>query len=129
MFGQQKKWRSAVAARPGSAAATNGWRADCRWSWWRGVSAPRAAKPGQAAAMQVTAADLTIDFILDERARELAGETTRWFDLTRTHKLVERVQKYNPGGAALVKTCHELRPIPTNEILLSTGGIKQNPCY
>jgi hypothetical protein len=29
----------------------------------------------------------------------LAGETTRWFDLTRTHKLVERVQKYNPGAA------------------------------
>jgi hypothetical protein len=89
----------------------------------------RAAKPGQAAAMQVTAADLTLDFILDERSRELAGETMRWFDLTRTHKLVERVQKYNPGGAALVKACHELRPIPTNEILLSTGGMKQNPCY
>ena len=89
----------------------------------------RAAKPGMAAAMQVTAADLNIDFILDERSRELAGETMRWFDLTRTHKLVERVQKYNPGGAALVKACHELRPIPTNEILLSTGGMKQNPCY
>jgi hypothetical protein len=89
----------------------------------------RAARPGQQAAMMVTAADLTIDFILDERSRELAGETTRWFDLTRTHKLVERVQKYNPGGAALVKACHELRPIPTNEILLSTGGMKQNPCY
>ena len=89
----------------------------------------RAAKPGRAAEMQITPADLSIDFILDERARELTGETTRWFDLTRTHKLVERVQKYNPGGAALVKACHEIRPIPTNEILLSTGGIKQNPCY
>ena len=89
----------------------------------------RAAKPGQAAAMQITAADLNLDFILDERARELTGEFTRWFDLTRTHKLVERVTKYNPGGAANVKACHELRPIPTNEILLSTGGMKQNPCY
>ncbi|MEO8621819.1 MAG: RagB/SusD family nutrient uptake outer membrane protein [bacterium] len=89
----------------------------------------RAAKPGRAAEMQITAADLSIDFILDERARELTGETTRFFDLTRTHKLVERVTKYNPGGAPNVKACHELRPIPTNEILLSTGGIKQNPCY
>ena len=89
----------------------------------------RAAKPGRAAEMQITPADLSIDFILDERARELAGETTRWFDLTRTNKLVERVQKYNPGGAPNVKACHQLRPIPTNEILLSTGGIKQNPCY
>jgi hypothetical protein len=92
----------------------------------------RAAKPGRAAEMQITAADLTtggIDFILDERARELTGETMRFFDLTRTHKLVERVVKYNPGGAPNVKACHELRPIPTNEILLSTGAMKQNPCY
>jgi len=89
----------------------------------------RAAKPGRAAEMLITPADLSIDFILDERARELTGETTRWFDLTRTHKLVERVQKYNPGGAPNVKACHELRPIPTNEILLSTGTMKQNPCY
>ena len=89
----------------------------------------RAAKPGQEAAMQVTAADLNLDFILDERARELTGETTRWFDLTRTHKLVERVSKYNPGGGANVKSFHELRPIPNNEILLSTGNMKQNPGY
>ncbi|MDB4889611.1 MAG: RagB/SusD protein [Gemmatimonadetes bacterium] len=89
----------------------------------------RAAKPGRAAEMQITAADLSIDFILDERARELTGETTRFFDLTRTHKLVERVTKYNPGGAPNVKACNELRPIPNTEILLSTGGIKQNPCY
>ena len=49
----------------------------------------------------------SIDLILDERARELTGETTRWFDLTRTGKLVERVQLYNPGGAPNVKasTC------------------------
>ena len=89
----------------------------------------RAAKPGQEAAMQVTEADLNLDFILDERARELTGETIRWFDLTRTHKLVDRVQKYNPGGGANVKPFHELRPIPNNEILLSTGTMKQNPGY
>jgi len=89
----------------------------------------RAAKPGRAAEMQITPADLSIDFILDERARELTGETTRFFDLTRTHKLVERVKKYNPGGAPNVQACHELRPIPTSEILLSTGTMKQNPCY
>ena len=89
----------------------------------------RAAKPGRAAEMQITTADLSIDYILDERARELTGETTRWFDLTRTKKLVERVKKYNPGGAPNVQDCHMLRPIPTNEILLSTGGLKQNPCY
>ena len=89
----------------------------------------RAAKPGQAAAMAVTVGQLNLDFILDERARELTGETTRWFDLTRTKKLVERVKLYNPGGAPNVQEFHNLRPIPTTEILLSTGGIKQNPGY
>jgi hypothetical protein len=89
----------------------------------------RAAKPGQAAAMQVTAAQLDLDFILDERARELTGETTRWFDLTRTDQLVARVKKYNTAGAANVQAFHKLRPIPNTEIQLSTGGIKQNPGY
>jgi starch-binding outer membrane protein, SusD/RagB family len=89
----------------------------------------RAAKPGQAAAMDVTAAALNLDFILDERARELTGETTRWFDLKRTGKLVERVKKYNAEAATNIQEFHNLRPIPNNEILLSTGTMKQNPGY
>ena len=40
--------------------------------------------------------DATIDFLLDERIRELVGEELRRFTLVRTGKLVERVKKYNP---------------------------------
>jgi hypothetical protein len=72
----------------------------------------RAALPGQAAAMQVTAAQVTLDFILDERARELAGEQWRWFDLKRTGKLLERVAAYNPQAAPNLRTHYVVRPIP-----------------
>jgi hypothetical protein len=96
---------------------------------WLNKVRTRAAKPGQAALMQATLADMNIDFILDERARELTGETTRWFDLKRTGKLVERVKKYNPDAAPNIKDTHLLRPLPNTEILNSTGNMKQNPGY
>ena len=46
----------------------------------------RAALTGQEAAMQITPAQVTLDFILDERAREFTGEQLRWFDLKRTRQ-------------------------------------------
>ncbi len=63
-----------------------------------------AVNGGAVAAMTAnTLTDLTtngIDYVLDERTRELAGEQMRWFDLVRTGKLVERVKKYNNRPAA-----------------------------
>ena len=80
-------------------------------------------------AMDITPAELTIDFILDERARELLGEGNRWLDLTRTGKLVERVKKYNPVSAPNIKDFHVLRPIPQEQIDRTIGEFKQNPGY
>ena len=89
----------------------------------------RAAQPGREADMQITAADVTLDFILDERARELLGEGLRWFDLTRTGKLVERVKAYNAEAAPNIKEYHQVRPIPQDQIDRTEGGYLQNPGY
>ena len=80
---------------------------------------------------RATAGNITIDLILDERARELLGEYDRWFDLKRTGKLIERVLKYNPWAAKsnTIKDFHYLRPIPQNEIDLSNPKMSQNTGY
>jgi len=90
----------------------------------------RAAYPtGNAAAMQITAADINIDFILDERTRELCGELMRWLDLVRTGKLLERVRLHNPEAAGNIQPKHILRPIPQAQIDAVTTGTPypQNP--
>ena len=81
-------------------------------------------------ALPVSPSEIDIDFILDERARELGGELIRWFDLKRTHKLVERVKKFNPDGID-IETFHELRPIPQSELdkVSDRSSFKQNPGY
>ena len=90
----------------------------------------RAAYPtGNATAMQITAADINIDFILDERTRELCGELVRWLDLVRTGKLIERVKLHNSEAAINILPKHILRPIPQAQIDAVTTGTPypQNP--
>lgn len=83
------------------------------------------------AAQQITAAQVTLDFILDERSRELFAEDCRWWDLSRTKSLVARVQLHNPEGSAGVQTYNMLRPIPQQQIDLVTEGppFPQNAGY
>ncbi len=89
----------------------------------------RAAFPGKAANMQITAASVTMDFILDERARELDAEQCRWYDLTRTGTLVSRVKLHNPLAAANIAAHHVRRPIPQIQIDRTLGGYVQNCGY
>ncbi|MDO7851655.1 RagB/SusD family nutrient uptake outer membrane protein [Hymenobacter convexus] len=91
----------------------------------------RAALPGRTAAMQITASQVTLDFILDERARELAGEQVRWFDLKRTGKLLDRVRANNPDAAPNIQDYHVLRPIPQSDLdaVTNKSDFRQNPGY
>ncbi len=90
----------------------------------------RAAFAGKSAAMTIKDSDLSMDFIMEERARELAGEQIRWLDLKRWGKLVERVKAYNPQAAPNIKDMHYVRPIPQAQIDRTEGGtFGQNPGY
>lgn len=91
----------------------------------------RAALPGHVADMEIEAGDVNIDFILDERARELAGEQWRWIDLKRTGKLEERVKAYNPQAKGNIAPYHKVRPIPQIQLDAVTNKeeFKQNEGY
>lgn len=59
----------------------------------------------------------TIETILRERAIELCGEFQRWFDLKRTHTLIDHVKKYNAQASKNIAVKHYYRPIPNTEFL------------
>lgn len=91
----------------------------------------RAAVPGHEEEMKVGAGDMTLDFILDERSRELCGEHIRWFDLKRTDKIVEyiKTKNYNPDIAPYVNENCKLRPIPQSFLnsIINPEEFGQNP--
>jgi len=81
---------------------------------------------------RATPATISIDMILDERARELLGEFDRWYDLKRTGKLIERTKKMNlwtKAKGSNMSEYHLVRPIPQDEIDRSSPQISQNPGY
>jgi hypothetical protein len=80
---------------------------------------------------RATPGNLTIDMILNERARELMGENVRWYDLKRTQTLISRAKAMNPWTkmAGKIDEHDYLRPIPQSEIDLATTTIKQNGGY
>lgn len=90
----------------------------------------------RANAKPVSAGSVTIDYILDERMRELGVEERRRLTLNRLGLLYERTRKYcngHPTAAKFgvdVEPHNNLFPIPYSEIERNTGAVlEQNPGY
>jgi len=87
----------------------------------------------RANASAVTASQVTMDFILDERVRELLAEENRRMTLMRTGTLVARTTKYNTqlhNPVLGISAKNLLLPIPQSEINLNKDAVlEQNPGY
>ena len=79
----------------------------------------------------ITQAELTLDFILDERARELYWEGHRRTDLIRFNEFTEngvRPWKGNVPEGTTTASFRNLFPIPSSEIIANTN-LTQNQGY
>tara|TARA_R110002050_G_C8962065_1_gene514509 strand:- start:8364 stop:10007 length:1644 start_codon:yes stop_codon:yes gene_type:complete len=84
----------------------------------------------RANASDVTPGEVDIDYILDERLRELAYEELRLFTLTRLGLLYDRTKRYNPYAKNSIKEYNNLYPIPFSQIETNTLEVlEQNPGY
>ncbi len=80
----------------------------------------------------ITASELTLDFILDERLRELLWEGHRRTDLVRFGQFTDGNYRWPwkggvPEGTA-VDACRDLYPVPSQD-LNANPNLKQNDCY
>jgi len=84
----------------------------------------------RAEAPPVSAAEVDIDYILNERARELYMEENRLATLMRLGKYVERVREHNGPLSGTIEDHNDLWPIPTTEIEKNLEAeLEQNPGY
>ncbi len=89
----------------------------------------------RAGVVNATAGQFNIDYILDERGRELLGEYKRWFDLKRTGTLVARASAHNykikaANFVGIDGQLKILRPIPQTVLDLNQNkDFPQNPGY
>lgn len=84
----------------------------------------------RANASDVAPADVTIDYILDERMREFGVEEKRRLTLMRLGLLYDRVMKCNPYYSKEMLPKYNLWPIPASEIERNYGNkLEQNPDY
>jgi len=85
----------------------------------------------RAQAQPVDPANVTLDYILDERARELYGEEFRMLTLGRLGLIYQRTKDHGyTASAASIQSFNNLLPIPQTVIdLNSQAPMDQNPGY
>ena len=80
----------------------------------------------------ITAGQLTLDFILDERARELYWEGFRRTDLVRYNKFIENSYlwpwKGGVAGGTGVAATRKIYPLPSSDVV-ANPNLTQNPGY
>jgi starch-binding outer membrane protein, SusD/RagB family len=81
-------------------------------------------------ALPVQPGNVTLDYILDERLRELGVEEKRMLTLMRLGKLYDRVTRLNPFYGVNMQPHFNLWAIPQGEIERNRGAVlEQNPGY
>ena len=79
----------------------------------------------------ISSSDLTLDFILDERSRELYWEATRRIDLVRFGQFTDAglwPWKGNVPEGRLTESFRDVYPIPASD-LLANPNLEQNEGY
>lgn len=81
-------------------------------------------------AIPATTSEVDLDYLLDERMRELSYEENRRNTLARLGLVYERTKGRNPYGGATIQPHNNLYPIPYPEIERNTLEVlEQNPGY
>ena len=84
----------------------------------------------RAKATPVTAADINLNFILDERSRELVTEEHRRYTLLRTGTWFDRTKQFNRNAGPVITLRDTILPIPQSVIDANlTKPMPQNPGY
>ncbi|MBN2638261.1 MAG: RagB/SusD family nutrient uptake outer membrane protein [Bacteroidales bacterium] len=82
----------------------------------------------RAHAPEISPGEVTVDFLLDERARELMFEEHRKYVLVRLNKYVDRVKAHNPLVSPIISEKYHYLPVPQH-VIDSSPGYPQNPGF